>query len=419
MSGWCEQGAQLDLTGKRKEVSVAGVRRCLVVGVLTALLLTSVSGAQSGSTTPELLVMLAQVPLDVAFSQSGWATARFVDYEALFRAEGVSLLRALGDVGLLMNSVPLGGILSRIVAGPDALSYLYSSAGQMANAVGFEWLLHVDRSLEFGDPPSVGLLLGGDFDDTAIGTALQGRGFSLSNVSEVPVWYRFEDGAISFAARDIVDPFGGHLGAAARIALLPNGLANARSWPLIETIIGAAQGIQPSLADNRGYRVLAEVISEPDGLLIQALFFTGTALRLAGDPTKAELEPAVDFASLPAFSLAVLADRQEGDNQVHLIGLVCADLPTAQTAAQVLAGRVEAFHPPDRPEEVLVKQLGATVSCSVVERLQDSLAIAVVEARYPLPSPRTDPQTGQFRTGGLLYRAWVRAIMRREFTPLW
>jgi hypothetical protein len=363
--------------------------------------------------------MLAQVPLDAASSQSGWATVRFVDYEALFRAEGVSLLRALGDVGLLLNSVPLGGILSRIVAGPDALSYLYSSAGQMANAVGFEWLLHVDRSLEFGDPPSVGLLLGGDFDDTAIGTALPGRGFSLSNVSEVPVWHRFEDGAISFAARDIVDPFGGHLGAAARIALLPNVLANARSWPLIELIISAAQGIHPSLADDPGYRALAEVISQPDGLLIQALFFNGTALRLVGYPTQAELETTVDFASLPAFSLAVLADRQEGDDQVHLIGLVCADLPTAQTAAHVLAKRVEAFHLPDRPEEVLVKQFGATVSFSVAERLQDSLAIAVVEVRYPLPSPRTDSQTGRFNTGGALYRAWVRAIMRREFTPLW
>jgi hypothetical protein len=364
--------------------------------------------------------MLAQVPLDAGSTQSGWATVRFVDYEALFRAEGVSLLRALGDVGLLMNSVPLGGILSRIVAGPDALSYLYSSAGQMANAVGFEWLLHVDRSLEFGDPPSVALLLGGDFDDIAIGTALQGRGFSLSNVNEVPVWHRFEDGAISFSARDIVDPFGGHLGAAARVALLPNVLANARSWSLIEVIISAAQGIQPSLADDPGYRVLAELISQPPaGLLIQALFFTGTALRFAGDPTQAELEPAVDFAPLPAFSLAVLADRQEGNDQVHLIGLVCADLPTAQTAAQVLARRVEAFHLPDRPEEVLVKQFGATVSVSVVERLQDNLAIAVVEARYPLPSPRTDPQTGRFDAGGLLYRAWVRAIMRREFTPLW
>jgi hypothetical protein len=68
---------------------------------------------------------------------------------------------------------------------------------------------------------------------------------------------------------------------------------------------------------------------------------------------------------------------------------------------------------------VLVKQFGATVNVLVVERLQDSLAIAVVEVRYPLPSPRTDPQTGRFNAGGLLYRAWVRAIMRREFTPLW
>ncbi|MDD5265220.1 MAG: hypothetical protein PHU43_10370, partial [Candidatus Bipolaricaulis sp.] len=242
--------------------------------------------------------------------------------------------------------------------------------------------------------------------------------FSLSTVNGVPVWHRFADGTISLAARDTVDPFGGHLGAASRVVLLPEMLANARSWPVVEAIISAAQGVQSSLADDPGYRALAEVISQPDGPLVQALFFTGTAFRLAGDPGQTASEPAVDFAPLPAFSLAVLADRQEGNDQVHLIGLICTDLPTAQTAAQVLATRVEAFHLPDRPDDGLVEQFGATVSFSAVERPQDSLAIAVVEVRYPLPSPRTDPETGHFNTGGLLYRAWVRAIMRREFTPL-
>ena len=398
---------------------MASVRKCLIGGLLAALLLSPLSRAGDGSAASGLLDMLAAVPLAAAATQSGWATVRFVDYEAPFHVEGVSLLRALGDVGLLMTSVPLGGILSRVAAGPDALPYLYSSAGQMADAVGFEWLLHVDRSLEFGDPPAVGLLLGGDFDDAAMGAALQGRGFSLTNVAEVPVWHRFADGTVSLAARDAADPFGGHLGLAARIAVLPEMLANARSWPLIEAIISAAQGVQSSLADDPGYRALAEVISPPGGALIQALFLTGTALRFAGDPWQAASEPTADFAPLPAFSRAVLADLQEGSEQVHLIGLVCADPPTAQTAGRVLAGRVEEFHLPDQPEDVLVEKVGATVSVSVVERPQDALAVAVVEVRYPLPSPRTDPETGQFSAGGWLYRTWVRAITRREFTPLW
>ncbi len=65
---------------------------------------------------------------------------------------------------------------------PEALTYLFVSAGRMADAVTFEWLLDVDRSLEFGDPSGVGLLLAGDFDAERIGEALESRGFSLAEI---------------------------------------------------------------------------------------------------------------------------------------------------------------------------------------------------------------------------------------------
>ncbi len=394
-------------------------RLSLLLALLLVLLPGASALAQDDSPPSPLLAMLAGVPEGAIPADSGWATVRYTDYAALYEAEGITKLRDFGNLDLLKTAVPLPGMLMRLTAGPEALSYVFASAGKMAAAVGFEWLLDVDRSLEFGDPPGVGLLLGGEFDTEAIGAALQARDFSQADVSGVTVWHRFDDLAISVADRDPADPFGGNLGAAARIALLPDMLANARSWPLINGIIGAAQGDLPSLADDPAYRALAGAITAPDGLLIQALFFGGEALQVAGDPAQLGLAmPAADLGPLPPYALAILADRQEGNDQVHLIGLVYADAPTAQAAADVLAGRIADFRLSTRPDIVLAEDFGATVSASVVESEAEGLAVALVEVRYPLPTERTDAG-GRFLSAGRLYSLWVQAIMRREFTPLW
>jgi hypothetical protein len=397
-------------------------RLCLLIALLLMLLPGASALAQGDAPPPPLLAMLAGVPQSAIPADSGWATVRYADYAALYETEGIAALRDAGNLDALMNDVPLSGMLMRLVAGPEALNYAFVGAGQMADAVGFEWLLDVERSLEFGNPPDVGLLLSGDLDAAAIGAALQARDFSQADVSGVTVWHRFDDLAVSIAARDTADPFGGHLGAAARIALLPDMLANARSWSLINGIIGAAQGDLPSLADDPAYRALAGAITAPDGLLIQALFFDGAALgAVPGDPASLglTLPAAADLGPLPPYALAALADRQEGNDQVHLIGLVYADAPTAQAAADVLAGRLADFRLSTRPDEVLVEGFGATVSASVVESAADGLAVALVEARYPLPAERTDAETGRFLSAGRFYGLWVQALMRREFTPLW
>lgn len=393
--------------------------RWLRVGVLAVLALAGGAWAQDASSVSPLLTMLAQVPNDTSDPDDVWASVRFADYEALFSAEGLEILRALGSVDLLMESVPIGAILNRIVSGPEAVNYLFSSTGMMLEAVGFEWLLDVDRSLEFGDPPWVGLVLDGQFDVEKVGLALQKRGFSLTDVNGVSVWHRFEDMSVSLADRNVADPFGGYLGAAARIAILPEGLANARSWPLINAIIGAAQNAQPSLADDPDYRALAEAVSGAQGSLIQALFFTPDVVGYPGVSTQPGGQASTDGADLlPSFSLSVLADLQDGDDQVHVIGLTCIDEPTAQTAAEVLAQRITQFRLPDHDER-LVERFGASVSRSVLPAMSGGPAVALVEVRYPLPVPRTDPETGWYTTGGLIYRSWIQAILRREFSPLW
>jgi len=387
----------------------------VLLGFLCVAVALMSGHALQAAASSHFVDLLAWVPDQVVREETGWAVARYVDYEALFASEGLAELRGFGDVEILLTSVPLGPLMGRIAAGPEPLSYLWVSAGRMAEVVGFEWLLHADRSLEFGEPPGMGLLLGGEFDRDAMATALEPRGFERRDVAGVEVWHRFEDWTISLAARELADPFGGHLGAAARIARLPGGLASGRGWGVVEAAIAASRGDIPSLADDPVSRALADAVSEPEGLLVQALLFPGRALRVRGE----DWEAADPSGSLPPYVQAVLADRQEGDDQVHLVGLAYTETGAAQTAAGVLARRLAAFAVPEDSEEPLGEQLGATFSSWVREFPESGLALAVVEARYPLPDPRFDPEIGLYPVAAPLYRAWVQAIMMRAFIPLW
>lgn len=391
-----------------------GKRILRSVGIGLVVAVSAVATTQA-ATQSQLLNMLEFVPYGVQEIATGWAHVRYVDYAALFASEGLAELRALGSVDLLLTTVPLGALVGRVADGPDALQYLLVSAGRMTEVVGFEWLTDVDRSLEFGEVPAVGLLLGGSLDPDAIGRSLETRGFDRRDIGGVEVWHRFDDWTIRIDAREPADPFAGHLGSAARIALLPDVLASGRAWGIVEATLAALQGDILSLADDPGHRALIGSLTGPEGLLIQALLFPGEALRLYG-----ESWPIGDTADrLPPYTLAGLADRQEGGEQVHVISLVYPDGESAQLAARVLARRIEAFALPEAPEDPLVERVGATITAAVVEHAEDGLAVAVVEARYPLPHPRRDAQTGTYLVAGELYRLWVRAILFRAFSPLW
>jgi hypothetical protein len=393
----------------------------LVAGVVPAI-------AQDGSSRqdqpPPLLAMLGMVPDNDLVQGQGWATVRYADFQALYTSEGVEDMRLLGNTPMLLKLVPLPGMLMRIVAGPEALQRVFTSVEQMQAAVGFEWIASVDRSLEFGTPPDLALILDGRFDADAIGAVLSARDFEETDVSGVPVWHRFEDAQVNIQDRDTADPFGGDLGMAARIAVMPPYLANSRYWDTTKSMIAAAQGDQPSLADNPNYRARAEAVTAPDGLLIQAMFFDGADLGVLPDNPGATLtgqqdaeDPTANYGPLMPYALAVLADWQEGQDQVHLIGLVYPNADTAGPAAEEVAKRIQAFALPGRTD-TLVQQFGAQVSSRVYTSDTTGQAVAVVEVRYPLPADRKDAATGQFIAGGLMFRNWAQAIMRRAFFVL-
>lgn len=402
------------------------IRRLSIITLLLIALLAGtvpVAAQDDDAPTPPLLTMLALVP-DSARASEGWATVRYADYQALYITEGVELVRMTGGTEMLLSTTPIGGIMNRIVSGPENMQYAFTTWQEMRDVMGFEWIADVNRGLSYGSPPAVGVILSGTFDADAIGTALSARDFEQTEVSGVPVWHRFEDAQTSMEHVEQADPFGGHLGAAARIAVWPDYLANARYWDMIEQQIATTQGDHPALADHDNYRALAEAVTAPEGLLLQAMFFNMGDVGVLTPDFFAMLDgremddPTEEYGPLMPYALAVLADRQEDQDQVHLIGLVYPNAEVAENAAEELADRLRAFAPPSQPDLVLVEEYGAAVTPRVYTSESTGQAVALVEVRYPLPDERIDPDNGMFITSGMVFRQWINALMRREFTVL-
>lgn len=393
-------------------------RRGLIAILLVTFMINlgSVRGQEIETDTPPLLSMLALLPTTLPDPVEGdLVTVRFADYRTLYEVEGVEVLWLTTDYEALWDTV-LPETLGRLAAFPvtmDAGSVIsWGTRGQ----VGFEWLTQVERSLGFFAPPYSGLVIEGSFDGNEVAVALEAREFEQTAVNDVVVWHHYEDGAHNISERQPSDPFGGHMGAAARIALLPGYLANAPYWDQINDIISTAQGAQPSLADNPDYRALADAITAPEGFLIQAIFFNVEPTYLLEGLLGGEHDPTIDYGPLAPYALGVLADRQEGSDQVHLIGLVYPDAASAQQAAEEVAQRISVFVPP-YADGTAAEQLGAQLSTRVFESDSTGNAVALIEARYPLPEPQIDPETGDFAPGGLLYRMWAGAL-GSQFYPL-
>jgi hypothetical protein len=402
------------------------MKRVGFIIALTSLLVGVLSPTAAQTDQPDsnpLLAELAFVPNNLPEGEGGGPIVSYVDFQALYIVEGIEDQRAT-DLPTLQEAVPLGGMLARLAAAPQEFTYVFAATERMREMVGFEWIADVNRALGYGTPPNTALILEGAFDETAVTSALAARDFEETDVSGITVWHRLEDGEWNRDYRDGADPFGGRMGEPALIALLPGHLANSDSWPVINDLVAAAVDEQDSLADNPNYRALAEAISAPEGYLLQAMFFSLVDVGLVpGDPLAAlqgdTTDPTAGYGPLMPYSLAVLADRQEGNDQVHLIGLVYANTEQAQTAADEVTARLRTFHMPEQPDETLVDRFGAQVSASVYESESAGNAVAVIEVRYPLPADRIDPESGQFITGGRMYSAWYMAIMQQAFYPLW
>lgn len=426
------------------------MRRPIVLSlVLTLTLIILIPAPATSQDADEpLLTLLNAAPFDIRLLREGRIVS-YVDFDALATARaGVPVYETWADWNTAETDDDEGAALWRANAmrlTADAGEVFFSAlrnGDQTPAIVGFD-LFAVDQALRVGGQPTVGTVLLGDFNAEDINAALLDRGYAQVGTQESPVWRRADgqdDMMTDLDAINLANPFGGQLGRMEPLALLPDMLVNATAFPLLENMLEAATDADDSLADNANYRAAAEAVLDGDGLLVQALFLDaeffgtlplGTINMTEPQSGPAEPDSVADYGTLPVYTLAVVADRQEGDDQVIRVGLVYSDEATAQAAAEELTQRILSFPSVmsvDPLPLVEYEQFAATVEDPRVYVSADQ-AVALATIRYPLPGntridlstgePVTDPNTlGGYVASGLLFRQFVQNIYNLTFYPI-
>lgn len=380
----------------------------------------------SAQTEPPLLDMLALVP-DTKESRS--AVLSYVDYRAMERARGIE--KPTADD--LLNRTDLGGqwlTTSFGIYGGMPLNFVLAGLEEMPEIVGFSFL-DIDRSLVFGTPPSMGMVLDGDFDPDRIDAAYTAAGFEAHDFDGVTV-YCGPDGCdsgtkMNLSNRNPANPFGGALGRSEPLAVLPDLLANSSDLSVVEGMLAAFQGEQASLADAPDYHAVVHAAAEQGS--INQIQFVNPADLMTIDPAALMLdeggieqlqEATSGFETLPVYSLAAFADVWDGSEQRVLILLAYGEEANAQAAADELAKRMDSFVPPstNAPFSERLEDIGGTVDApAVYTDAETGYSIAIWSMRYPMP-PNEAPEGERLTASSLGFRFFIDALYRRDLYVL-
>ncbi len=199
----------------------------------------------------------------------------------------------------------------------------------------------IERAISGGDPPRTWARLEGALDRATIEAALRGQGYTTTPYRDHDYLARLGDGEIRLS-----DPLGRLvLSRLNRVALEDGALACTPYTAAIEAGIDAADGRQPSFADDSDYAALAlalgpvvgAILAPADGLYRPAAVPThGATPRVArtATPTRALLRP---------YRLAGLGLRDDGTTHTMVVALVYPTAAEAQVAAPILHGRAENY----------------------------------------------------------------------------
>lgn len=415
--------------------------RAVVASALTAIWFSSPAAAADAA--PRLSDLIVYIP-DATEYYAYAPIFTYLDLRALERATGAPTPRSEAEYAGSAETTKLwrNGLIMRGAVVPQWMSFLLPALDPgpsgLAEALGFDFFA-VDRSLTFGGEQLPVTMLLGDApfpERERVHAALAARGFALELLGEVPVWHRFEDGEIFVSDRDLGDPFGGHIGAAARIALLPGMLVGAPTWAKLQSILGAPT------APPSGSRMSAELkaaVQAVEGfggenstvLQAQAMpMFATYVSRTMLDRTRAALngaspdedpvatakvlgaQIAADSSALPKYFVALLADLQIGEEQVDVIALPYPDAASAARAAEIVSERLRSWALPGRKADgPALAEFGGSLQSQVVEA--EDVAVALVAVRYPSAKASRQPVTF-----GSMLPMWMMAIGQTEFSPL-
>jgi hypothetical protein len=434
----------------------------LILGLLAGL-----AGPAAAGEAPGLADLLPLLP-DATKTTHSAPVFSYVDLGAVQRAAGIAPPASEAAFAAMPEDAQKAwaAAMRRVNAGPpDVLSYPSGIGRRDATsleALGIDWFA-IDAAMTFWQPPSTVTVLAGApgfADPAAIGAALTARGFEERRLDGFTVWHKLDDNQLALDQKDPLadgDFLAGRIPRASRVAVGDDVVVHATNWPAIEAVAATGAGTAPaSPAAALSEELLGAVATVTDADLLQATAFMLRDVGAANDPTAAlgtfltspvaslealrkAIMPEAPGPQLPLYPLALVADLQEGDEQLAVLALPYPGRASAEEAAIVVAGRLAAWAPNGGPP--LVDAVRGTVEHHVVER--DDIAkatfatfiasieggeesrkamaavaettggaAAVIVLRYPKADPAEPVQAGA------AFRTFVAAIYKRAFTPL-
>lgn len=402
----------------------------LLLILLSLALISGISPAQEEAEYP-LLQLLAMVP-DTRGTEMDVDIVTYNDFVAAAQSRPGIIRPANMDefeqgmdsddpgIALWFRSLPSGL--------PQAFIRTFFSDDEttMRDVVGFEWF-DVDQVIYFGLPPGQGLILQGRFDTAAIDTAFAARDFIQDTLNGMNLWCGpngCEDGfRIDIESRNILNPFGGHIGRQEPLIVTENYLLNSPSYDLLQLMALSPTGDWPSLAQVADYRAAAESLIE-EGLLIEAQFvpaaltsvFDVTVL-LNDEERDAFIEAFSAHGSLPPYTLVVLGSTVDAEKQYATLTLVFNDESSAQAAAQVAYDRfvnMSSLQTKLPFVDIVAGMDGTIETPRVIQHEETGKWLTIFTLSAPLPED-SEAETGFGPpTIGILYRFFLQSLAARD-----
>lgn len=380
-----------------------------------------------------ILEMFNDVPQS-ATEETLWIS--YIDYEAAWGSRGLTppTRQQMQDRDWFRQYAPATGYLLSDLR----LMAIGIQFPEMYEVVGFT-SFDVHREVTFGQPPRVGIVLAGEFDEASIEAALVRRGYSESEVAGASVWCGLsgcEGGMVPDPDnREHANPFGGNNGRQEPLLVGDNLLLNSADIDVFTALIEAHQGDQPSLSDLPDYRAMAEAAHDLGSTVQLHIYPRAEAywesVNLRDDLDPALAEALLGFGSLPEYSLFGTADIWDGEQQIAALLLVYESADAAEAGGAELHHRLMTGRIPDRAMtsginlvEWLAEKGGQLQPPMVVES-STGKAIAVVMFTYPLPEMEgsEDPITTGLARGRVyqrlvgLYAVQLRLYLVRDVQP--
>ncbi len=351
--------------------------------------------------------------LVVALAATGVATAPAHAYDAL--REAVSRLpdtMAQASSGLMFEFVSPSAVASWALKdlpgfADDAIGQALANPGAAEARTGIAFS-DLNAVLDAGDPPNTLIYLAGPkIAPDAVAAAYRARKFDESQEGGATIFARGEDFAVDFDALDQADPFGGGLGSAERVAVVPGRVLSARGWTALRPALAMLAGSETYLGTRLARMVAAAAKDAGPGMTVDTAFgitvvaTAGGALPLAPDGSLDFSKPvAAPRQAMPPYLFAILIGAEAADGAaVAQIALYYPTLADARAGGAGVAKGAADFK----------KIKGFTYAATATAVADDPGAIAVVTVRVA---------GGMAHPSEAVRRRWVEGIYRREFTPL-